>query len=127
MIVILKLTTKEFVMGKMQIVEEHKIELKDALKLDYYMSNTGYPSMYMTKYCMFVEGRDVSFHDEDVMHIFTDPLKDIVEYYNDNAQRIFEKPKLKPSSKRKSKKQNDNFETEMAMLERKLIQDDEVH
>lgn len=88
--IILKLRTNELVMG-VSIHETAKgIDLKDCLSLRYDYNNSGYPVLYFSKYSLFTRSFDVFFSMQDVMHVFRDPVKGIVEYYEQNVQKLHE-------------------------------------
>lgn len=88
--IILKLRTDELVMGTPVKETDRGIDLKDTLSLRYSYNNSGYPVLYFSKYSLFTRSFDVFFSMQDVMHVFRDPVKGIVEYYEQNVQKLHE-------------------------------------
>lgn len=88
MIVIIKLKNDDHVMGKMEIENEKSIKLRDAM-LMYSMidEKSGMPRVYFVKYSNYTVGMDVDFDLDFVLHVFKDPLEDIVKYYRNYVGR----------------------------------------
>lgn len=79
--VIIKLKNGEEVMGKMSITAEDSILLEGALIIRYGYNDQGVSSMYFEKYSLFTAGFDVTFMNRSIDHVFRDPLKFTIHYY----------------------------------------------
>ena len=79
--VIIKLKNGEEVMGKMSITAEDSILLEGALIIRYGYNEEGVSSMYFEKYSLFTASFDVTFMNRSIDHVFRDPLKFTVHYY----------------------------------------------
>jgi hypothetical protein len=124
MIVILYLHNGKVVMGKMNITNENSIELDDALVVNYTMDEDFSPALYFVKYCPFVESKTVSFMNNDIMHIFKDPLPDFLRYYNNNVKSILYGKKTR---KRVTKKDEDTEIQELLALAEKKYGGGKIH
>lgn len=79
--VIIKLKNGEEVMGKMSITAEDSILLEGALIIRHGYNDQGISSMYFEKYSLFTAGFDVTFMNRSIDHVFRDPLKFTIHYY----------------------------------------------
>ena len=79
--VIIKLKNGEEVMGKMSITAEDSILLEGALIIRHGYNDQGVSSMYFEKYSLFTAGFDVTFMNRSIDHVFRDPLKFTIHYY----------------------------------------------
>jgi|14BtaG_2_1085337.scaffolds.fasta_scaffold04385_5 hypothetical protein len=126
--VVVKLKTGEEVFGKMMIKNENSIEIDDAMRMRYHISDeTDAPVMYFTKYCIFTQSFDVTIPNECIMHIFKDPVETLIDFYekelNECKMSYKQNPEPEPPRRRKGPRKN---ETLIAMME-KLKGDHEVH
>lgn len=104
-------------MGKMNIINENSVELDDALVINYTFDDEFNPALYFVKYCPFVEAKNVSFMNNDIMHIFKDPLPDFVKYYDTNVKSIL----YKKRTRRKNTRRDEDAEIQelLALAEKK--------
>jgi small nuclear ribonucleoprotein (snRNP)-like protein len=121
--VVVKLKNGEEVFGRMNITDENNIDLNDAMRIRYHFNDeTGAPVMYFTKYSIFTESFDVTIPNDCIMHIFKDPVDNLVKFYEteliDCKKSYLEKPK--------SNKKYEKDESLVAMMEM-LRGDYEVH
>lgn len=80
--VVVKLKNGEEICGKMMIKNENSIELDDAMRMRYHISDeTQSPVMYFTKYCIFTQSFDVTIPKDCIMHIFKDPVESLIDFY----------------------------------------------
>ena len=79
--VIIKFKNGEEVMGKMSITAEDSILLEGALIIRHGYNDQGVSSMYFEKYSLFTAGFDVTFMNRSIDHVFRDPLKFTIHYY----------------------------------------------
>jgi len=86
--IILKLRTDELVMGIPAKETDKGIDLKDVLSLRYEYNSSGYPILFFSKYSLFTLSFDVFFAAQDIMHVFRDPIKSFVEYYQQNVEKL---------------------------------------
>jgi len=123
--VVVKLKNGEEIFGKMMINNENSIELDDAMRLRYHISDeSNSPVMYFTKYCIFTRSFDVTIPNECIMHIFKDPVDSLIAFYEDelnDCKKTYARKEQRPQSKEYSRD-----ETLIAMMER-LKGDHEVH
>lgn len=123
--VVVKLKNGEEVFGKMMIKNENSIDLDDAMRMRYHISDeSNAPVMYFTKYCIFTQSFDVTIPNDCIMHIFKDPVDSLVSFYEDelaDCKQSYAKKQNKPRQKH-----YERDETLIAMMER-LKGDHEVH
>lgn len=86
--VIIKLNNGEEVMGKFSVVDEKSIMLSGALIIRYGMTYDGVPTVYFEKYSLFTVGFDVVFMNSRIDHVFKDPMKGIIHYYEDTIEKM---------------------------------------
>lgn len=125
--VVIKLKNGEEIFGRMAIKNENSIDLDDAMRMRYHISEeTDSPVMYFTKYCIFNQSFNVTIPNDCIMHIFKDPVESLIEFY----ERELEECKLQYEVPTKKKtitgKRGKKDEIIFAMFE-KLKGDHEVH
>ena len=121
--VVVKLKNGEEVFGKMMIKNENSIELDDAMRIRYHISDeTDSPIMYFTKYSIFTQSFDVTIPNDCIMHIFKDPVDNLVQFYETELIDC----KRSYSEKPKPKKLYNKDESLIALMEM-LRGDHEVH
>ena len=127
--VVVKLKSGEEIFGKMMINNENSIDLDDAMRMRYHISEeNGAPVMYFTKYCIFTKSFEVSIPNDCIMHVFKDPVDSLIDFYE---KELFDCKmsynndieEERPRRKRRSNMTDEKF---YAMLE-KLKGDHEVH
>lgn len=122
-IVIVKTITENTIIGNLSIVDEYSIELKDAAVIHMSYTDDGMPALYFTKYCVYTESFDIVLSKDHIMHIFYDPLKSVVEYYQEQVESFKNGYKKKKVAKKDS---NEIYEKYKALFE-KMRDDPEVH
>ena len=121
--VVVKLKSGEEVLGKMNIKNENSIELDDAMRIRYHLDEeNGAPVMYFTKYSIFTKSFDVTIPNDCIMHIFKDPVENLVEFYETELLDCKKSYQDKPKPKRRYNKD----ESLVAFMEM-LRGDHEVH
>jgi len=127
--VVVKLKNGEELFGKMLIKNENSIDLDDAMRMRYHISEeNGAPVMYFTKYCIFTKSFEVSIPNECIMHIFKDPVDSLIDFYEKelfDCKMSYNNNNIEEENPRKNKT-HINDEKFRAMLE-KLKGDHEVH
>lgn len=122
MIVLVQLKNDQYVMGNLAITNENSIEIDNAMLLHYMWRDETVPSVFFTKYCLFNKSTCVELPNEEIRHIFKDPLNDIVSYYKESVSNIL---KYKPNTNKKHERKNRELLT--AMMEKTMLNDEEVH
>jgi hypothetical protein len=128
--VVVKLKSGEELFGKMLIKNENSIDLDDAMRMRYHISEeNGAPVMYFTKYCIFTKSFEVSIPNDCIMHIFKDPVDSLIDFYEKelfDCKMSYNNDIEEEKPRRHKKKTRLNDEKFYAMLE-KLKGDHEVH
>lgn len=127
--VVVKLKSGEEIFGKMMINNENSIDLDDAMRMRYHISeDNGAPVMYFTKYCIFTKSFEVSIPNDCIMHVFKDPVDSLIDFYEKELIdcKISYNNDIEEEKPRRKRRTNMNEEKFYAMLE-KLKGDHEVH
>jgi len=127
--VVVKLKSGEEIFGKMMINNENSIDLDDAMRMRYHISeDNGAPVMYFTKYCIFTKSFEVSIPNDCIMHVFKDPVDSLIDFYEKELIdcKISYNNDIEEEKPRRKRRTNMNDEKFYAMLE-KLKGDHEVH
>jgi len=125
--VVIKLKNGEEIFGRMMIKNENSIDLDDAMRMRYHISEeTDTPIMFFTKYCIFNQSFSVTIPNDCIMHIFKDPVESLIEFYERELEEC--KSQYETPQKKKSivGNRSDRDDVISAMFE-KLKGDHEVH
>ena len=127
--VVVKLKSGEEIFGKMMINNENSIDLDDAMRMRYHISEeNGAPVMYFTKYCIFTKSFEVSIPNDCIMHVFKDPVDSLIDFYEKELLdcKMSYNNDIEEERPRRKRRTNMTDEKFYAMLE-KLKGDHEVH
>ena len=127
--VVVKLKSGEEIFGKMMINNENSIDLDDAMRMRYHISEeNGAPVMYFTKYCIFTKSFEVSIPNDCIMHVFKDPVDSLIDFYEKELLdcKMSYNNDIEEERPRRKRRSNMTDEKFYAMLE-KLKGDHEVH
>ena len=125
--VVVKLKSGEEVFGKMNIKNENSIELDDAMRMRYHISEEDAPVMYFTKYCIFTKGFDVTIPNDCIMHIFKDPVDSLIDFYEKELLDCKTSYDIRIQDEVPRRKGTTRDEIEFYAMLEKLKGDHEVH
>ena len=125
MLVLVQLKNEQYVIGKMNIVEENSIEIEDAMIINYAYHLDSPPTVYLTKYCIFTESTTVTMPNDEIRHVFKDPVPDIIGFYRQAIKDKKNRPlETERKRARKSKVADEDF---LAYAERMHLDDGDIH
>lgn len=86
--VIVRLRNNIDVIGLLKGQNDRGIDLEDACVIHYEIEESGYPRIFLYKYCQVSLQFDVHFPKDFVANVFFDPIPSIVEHYERSVKRI---------------------------------------
>jgi len=76
------------IIGEILEITERGIDIGGACIIRYSLNEDRRPTVALMKYCALVAEFNVFFSNENVLHIFNDPLPNVVEYYEKVIEKI---------------------------------------
>ena len=87
-VVIVRMTDGPDVIGRVMNETDRGIHLDDVCLIQYTRSEQGYPSVFLTKYCMANLSFDAFFQRKDICQIFRDPVPTLMEQHERSINRL---------------------------------------
>lgn len=87
-VVIVRMTDGPDVIGKVMNETDRGIHLDDACLIQYSRSKEGYPSVFLTKYCIANLSFDAFFQRKDICQIFRDPVPTLIDQHQRSINRL---------------------------------------